>query len=87
MTQGPTSRGEVPVVQQLRAVQIEPFQHVTERPFGETPLDDAALDLYDDLEVAVGGVEVRRRVLPVVHANDDPEEAADLRHLDPVRSR
>lgn len=66
-------------------MQVEPFQHVAECAFGEPALHDASLDVYDDLEVTVDGVEMRRRVLPVVHANDDPEEAADLRHLDPAR--
>lgn len=68
-------------------MQIEPFEHVPERPLGEAAVHDAALDLYDDFEFAVAGVKVRRFVLPVVHANDDPEEAADLRHLDPTRPR
>ena len=49
-------------------------------PLWELAVYLAGRDLDRDFKVAIDGVEVRRRVVAVVHRDHDSKEAAYLRH-------
>jgi len=72
--------GKRPLLQEFLPVKRRPLEHEGARPQGEVPIHDATLDLDGDLEVSVDRVEVRGRMLPVEHADDDSQETANLRH-------
>jgi hypothetical protein len=62
-------------------VELEPLKYMTECTTRELALDDTVFDTHGDSELAVLGVEVGWRMLIVVYDDDDPEEAAEFRHL------
>ena len=49
-------------------------------PLGELSRDAAAFDLDRDFIVTIVGMEVRRCMISVMHANDHTQESADFRH-------
>ncbi len=56
-----------------------PFRHQTHDPGRQPPAQHLKrLDLDDGLVPAVAGMEMRRRVIVVVHRDDDTEEPAYL---------
>lgn len=78
--EGLLKAGQIPVGLQVRPMDVGPFQHGPESPFGKSSLHDARLDLDGDLVAAVFRVKVGRGMVPVEHADDDSKKAADLGH-------
>src|SRR3954454_13460192 len=76
-----------PVHVELAAVLVQPFSHQPQRSTGERTGDDGAVaDRHLRRLAAIARVEVRRRVVAVVHLDHDPVELADPRHRVMVRS-
>jgi hypothetical protein len=73
----PTQR---PVGSEFISMQIIPLQEDAKSAPREAAGDHAALDRHLHLELAVVGVEMRRRVVSVLHRHHDSEEATDFRH-------
>ena len=44
-------------------------------------MHDAAIDINGDFMLAILRVEMRRRMVAVVHSDDDSKESADFGHL------
>lgn len=65
-------------------MKITPFKDVRQGPLGELAIYMAGSDFHGDFEVTVDGMEVRRRVVAVVHRNHDSKEAAYLGHAGSV---
>ncbi len=61
-----------------------PFKHVSQGPLGKLAVYLAGSDFDSDFEVAVDCVEVRRRMVAVVHRDHDSKEAAYLGHAGSV---
>jgi hypothetical protein len=60
-------------------VQVEPLEHVRLRAAWEAPGDGAVADADGDAMLAVGGVEMRRIVIPIEDGDRDAQEAANDR--------
>src|ERR1700730_3539641 len=73
--------GALPIGQKFRLVQCCPFYDKPEGPWRQPPVQDGqGLNVDDSLQLAIAGVEVRRRVIVIVHQYDDPKETTDLWH-------
>src|SRR4051812_11445941 len=76
------SLGKLPVVQERLLVLCRPLQHAPQDLPWEAALVEArGVDRDYRLVVAVQSMEVRRRMIGVVHINRDAVELADLRHV------
>lgn len=60
-------------------MQLTPFLYVRQSPRWKVTLHPARIDLDSDLVFTVDRVEVRWRMITVVHCNDDAKKAAELR--------
>jgi len=71
----------MPVVQQLRSVQLGPFSHQSQSSVRNAAAKHGAVsDRHDSFFAAVDRVKVRWSVVGEIHADHDPVEAADRRH-------
>ena len=61
-------------------MEIIPIEYSRQRAPRKPTLDNAAFDLDSNLMLPVLRMEMRRRVVTVVHPDNDSEEAADFRH-------
>lgn len=79
----------VPVIEQFRLMKDASFVDEAERARAQGAFkDQAVIDSNRSLFAAVLRVKMGRRMVVVVHRDDDPEEAAQLWHLYlPVVSR
>ena len=67
-------------------MQAPPFQDKTKRTRRKRASHAAVADPDLNCFARVARMKVRRRVLVVIHGDDDSEEAADLRHSGILRS-
>lgn len=85
-SQGFADSGAFPILLQFGLVSFTPLHDVRQCALRKTaPQDPAIPNTNRDLVLAVVGVEMRGIVIPVVHPDHDPQEAADLRHSRTVR--
>src|SRR5262249_22173011 len=77
----------LPVGHDLEPVQMVPLHHESQGPGRKPPFDRTRTDVHLDLELRVSRVEVRWRVIVVVHEDPDSEEATDLGHGDAKTGR
>ena len=61
-------------------MEIIPIEYGRQCPPRKPPLDNAAIDLDDNFMLPVFRVEMRRKMVTVVHPDNDSEEAANFRH-------
>jgi len=64
-------------------MEIIPIEYGRQRAPRKPTLDNAAFDLDSNFILPVFRVEMRRRMVTVVHPDNDSEEAADFRHDTP----
>jgi hypothetical protein len=60
------------------------FLHQPQNPGRQGTVDFAGFDGNCRFVFAIDGVEVRRRMIAVVHRNDDAEKATEFRHAPPL---
>ena len=65
-------------------MKITPFKYMRQGPLWELAVYVTGSDFDCDFEVTVDGMEVRRRVVAVVHRDHDSKEAAYLGHFGSV---
>src|SRR5438128_2926058 len=72
-----------PILFELRPMRRRPFHHQTPHSMRQVPKQHGKRrDVYYSPMLAVSHVEVRRRMIVIVHRHDDTEESTDLGHLD-----
>src|SRR5689334_23142193 len=71
----------LPIVQQFWLVERRPFKDETKRGWRETSTNRARVDVHGDLVFSMNGMKVRRTMFVEEHADDDAEEARELRHV------
>ena len=73
---------QFPVLTEGFSIHRSPFEHQGVNPPGKAAFGDIeGVDPIDGGMIPVVGVEVRRRMIVVVHANHDPEKGRDGRHV------
>jgi len=71
---------EFPVLSQFILMKIVPVEYSCQRSPRKPSLDYAAIDLDGDFVFTILRVEMWRRMVAVVHPNDDPKESANFWH-------
>jgi hypothetical protein len=69
-----------PILFECRAMRRRPFHNHTQYSIRQVPKHGGRVDLQYSPMLAVSHVEVRRRVIVIVHRHDDTEEPTDLGH-------
>ena len=70
-----------PIVAQLRPMKLGPVENQPEGPARQLSLDQfQSLDSDFGFILAVDRVEVRRRMVVIIHSDDDSEEDAECWH-------
>ena len=78
-----TRPGQFPVSAQLVSVKHRPLQNEGERtPRQLSPEDVESVNADESLVLLIDRVEVRGLMIVEEHPDDDPEESAQLRHLE-----
>ena len=62
-------------------MQIEPFEHKTERPLREVPVYNSALNVNDNLVLSIDSMEMRRRMIPWKDADYYAKKSRYLWHI------
>ena len=69
--------GQFPSPMEFRAVQNRPFQHERQRPTAHVPFNNfQRVEVYLNLLALIYRMKMRRWMVALEHANDDPVEAA-----------
>jgi len=71
---------QVPVLHELDLMHCVPLKNGVQHTTWKLTDDLPVLDVNRDLVVPVFGMKVRRRVVSIVHPNDDSEKTGNLRH-------
>ena len=65
MFEGLALAGELPIIQKLLLMELEPFENVTQSPLRKRARNHAVQDPDGDIVLAVGSMEMRGGMLPV----------------------
>ena len=82
---GAAGPDQFPVASQFIFVKTVPIEYCRQRSSRKPSLDDAAVDFDGDFMLAILGMEMWRRMVAVIHPNDDTEESADFWHSSSVK--
>jgi hypothetical protein len=78
--QGLPGLDEFPVSSEFVLMQIVPIEYCRQCPPRKSTLDDTGIYVDGDFMLAILRVEMRRRMVSIVHPNNDSEESADFWH-------
>ena len=71
---------KTPILQKFLLVQVKPLKGMTQCPLQEVSVHHTRFDLNCDLVISIHRMKMWWRMIPIEHADHNPEESGYFRH-------